>query len=140
MSRLTLHVDYDFNFELIAIISSLRDYRLCWHINRNLRLDLSRKPDLEITNVKKRIQAYFPFYTHEDEINFLKYYFIGNKSAGTCLIPEIKEADYFLMLRGDAAGDFKIELLRQLRPLDCIEAAFEADVLRIRSKQNLIFD
>jgi len=140
LSKHTLHVDFDYDFELIAIISSLRDYRLCWQINRLLHLDLTRKSDLEVTDAKKRSYSRFPLFMHDDEINFLRYYFIGNKSAGFYLIPELKQVDYFLMLRGDAAGNMKGELLQQLKALSGVEAVFDTPISNIRSKQHLIIE
>ena len=140
MSRHTLHVDFDYDFKLISIVSSLRDYRLCWQINRTLRLDLSKKNDLEVTDVKKRQQAHFSLFSHEDEINFLQYFFIGNKASGAYFIPELKQVDYLLMIRGDAADTEKQDILQQLKNLRGMEAVFETDAETLRSKQNLIFE
>lgn len=140
MSRHVLHVEFDFGFELLCLISPLRDYRLCHQINRQLNLDFVRRNDLEIINEKKRSQAQFPFFTYEDEINFLQYFFIGNKCAGFHLIPELKEVDYFLMMRGDAAGMVKADTMRCLKELSFILTLFEADPKTLKSKNNLIFE
>ncbi len=140
MSRHVLHVDFDFDFELLSIISPLRDYRLCHQINRHLQLDFVRMNDLEITNEKKRIQAQFPVFTYEDEINFLQYFLIGNKCAGFHLIPEMKEVDYFLMMRGDAAGMVKADIMSRLKKLSDIQTLFEVEPKNLKSKNNLIFE
>jgi len=122
------------------MISPLRNYRLCWHVNKALRLDLIRKPDLEVTDNKKRVHAHFALFTYEDEINFVQYNFIGNKSSGIFLIPELKEVDYLLLMRGDAAGRMKQEVMGILKNTSGIQALFEMNPAGLRSKQNLIFE
>lgn len=141
MSKHRLQVDFDFEFSLICIISSLKDYRLCWAINRALNIELAREEEeLKISNEKKRLEAYFNQFHYEDEINFLHYHLLANKSAGAFLLPELKQVDYLLMLRGDAAEDAKEEILLQLKNLPGIEALFAANPAELRSKENLILE
>jgi len=140
LSRHILHVDFDFDFELVSLISPLRDYRLCHQINRHLHLDFVRRNDLEITSEKKRSQSQFPVFTYEDEVNFLQYFFIGNKCAGANLIPEMRQVDYFLMMRGDAAGIVKTDIMHRLKELSDIQTLFEVDPKSLKSKNNLIFE
>jgi hypothetical protein len=140
LSKYHLRVDFDFEFSLICLISSLKDYRLCWHINRLLSIQLARQNDLEVTNMKKRQVSYFNQFHFVDEINFLHYSLIGNKSSGAYLLPELKQVDYLLMLRGDAAGETTAEIVQQLKTLAGIEALFEANPAELRSKQNLILE
>lgn len=140
MSRHILHVDFDYDFELIALVSSWRDYRLCWQINRVLHMEFSRKPDLEITDPKRRIHAQFPLFSYEDEINFLQYFLIGNKSFGVYLIPEMRQVDYLMMIRGDAAGATKHHVVLALKNTAGIEMLFEMNPAALRSRQNLILE
>ena len=105
-----------------------------------LHLELSRKPDLEITDARRRMQAQFPMFRYDDEINFLQYFFIGNKSSGAFLIPELKQADYLLMIRGDAAGLTKYDVMHTLKNTSGIETLFEMNPSELRSKQNLILE
>lgn len=140
MSKHRLNVDFDYEFSLICIISSLKDYRLCWAINRALNIQLARQDDLKVNNEKKRQEGFFNLFRYEDEINFLHYTLIANKSAGAFLLPEMKQVDYLLMLRGDAAEDAKEELIQQLKNLAGIEALFAANPAELRSKENLILE
>ncbi len=140
LSKHRLLVDFDFEFSLICLISSLKDYRLCWAINRSLNIELSREDELKISNEKKRKEAYFNQFHYEDPINFLHYHLLANKSAGAFLLPELKRVDYLLMLRGDAAEETKEEILQQLKNLAGIEALFAANPAELRSKQNLILE
>ena len=141
LSKHRLHVDFDYEFSLICIISSLKDYRLCWAINRALNIELAREEEeLKISNEKKRQEAYFNQFYYEDEINFLQYHLLANKSAGAFLLPEFKQVDYILMLRGDAAEEAEEDILQQLKSLAGIEALFATNPAELRSKENLILE
>lgn len=140
MSRYRLDVDFDFDFPLIGISSSLKDYRLCWQINRALNIELCRQKDLLVSNEKKRQEAYFNLFQFEDAIDFLRYFLIANKSAGSLFIPELKQADFFMMLRGDAAKEMTPGILEKLRSLPGIEVVFETNPANLRSRQNLILE
>lgn len=140
MSKYHLRVDFDFEFSLICIISSLKDYRLCWSLNRLLNIELSRQADLAVTNPKKRQESFFNLFQYEDQINFLHYFLIANKASGAYLLPELKQVDYLLMLKGDSAGETKAEVLQQLKNFPGIQALFEANPAELRSRQNLILE
>lgn len=140
MSKHRLHVDFDFEFSLICIISSLKDYRLCWAINRLLNIALVRQEDFKVTNEKKQVEAYFNLFQYADEINCLQYSLLANKSAGVYLLPELKRADYLLMLRGDESENAKTESLQQLKNLAGVEALFAVNPAELRSKENLLLE
>ncbi len=140
MSRNTLFVEFDYDFALISIVSSFKDHRICWQINNALNIDLERRPDLEISNSKKRDLHYFTLYAFEDELNFLQYYLIGNKSDGAYLLPELKRVDYLLMMKGDAAGLMKYDVIHTLKYMNGVVTFFESEPAKLKSKQNLIFE
>jgi hypothetical protein len=138
--NLYLDVDYDYDFELISIVSSYRDYRICWHINQELMIDLTRQEDIKIEFRSRKQSAWFNLYSYKDEINWLQYYVIANKSAGEVLVPELKEVDYFLQISGGNAANEKERVLEGLKRIHLIEAVFATDPAELKSKQNLVFE
>lgn len=142
MAKHTLHLepDYDSDFELISIISAIRDYRLCWHLNQELGFDFVRQPEIQLHYAKKQKYGYFNLYRFDDELNWLEYYFIMNKSLGENLIPELKQVDYFLLIKGGSVGMDTENLLRDLKKIKYVEAAFQTDPSTLRSRQNLILE
>ena len=46
---------------LIGIISSSPDYTVCWHINKQLQINLSRCADLKFDVIQKNKNTYFYF-------------------------------------------------------------------------------
>lgn len=142
MAKHTLHLDvaYDFDFELISIVSAERDYRLCWQLNKELGLDFTRQDEIPIHYQKKKKFAYFNLYYYEDELNWLQYYFINNKSQGESLIPELKQVDHLLLIKGSEAELVKDETIKCLKAMSQVQAILDTNPEHLRSKYNLIFE
>ena len=140
VSQLSLRVEFDYDFELICMVSSYADYRLCWILNRKFNIDLMRKPDHAVFDQKRNITSYFGLFRFDDEINFLRYFLICNKSQGALLIPELRQIDYFFMMKGDPAGLMKYDVMYQMKNLQGVEAVVEARATDLRSKNNLILE
>ena len=144
MSKKNLHLDfeYDYDFELIAIVSSYRDYRVCWHINKALGTGLAQvREDVKLERPGKLQSAiFFNLFSYEDEINRTKYYLVSNKSSGDYLVPEMKEVDFFLQIAGDNSLMGNTQMIDTLKGIDIIEAVFATDPMTLRSKQNLVFE
>ena len=75
ISKLNLEDSLNVEFILLAIHTDLVDYRLAYFLNRNLRLNLSRKTfDLDFVNSK----GSFSVFEYIDEDNLLKWNLISN--------------------------------------------------------------
>lgn len=136
--KLKLDYDYSFDFKLLAIVSSLRNYRLCHFINKTLHTLLSKAEYLEIHSSKKRQHLLFDLYLYKDEVSQLEYKLLSNKYNGDYLIPEMKEVDFFFIIEGDLAEKSVSDALTSLKLLNVIQAIFEVDPNQLKSKQNLI--
>ena len=118
----------------------MRDYRLCWQINRALKLDFVRQDEIKIHYKRKKKSAYFSLFIYEDETNMMDYFFMSNKHLGERLIPELRQVDYFMMIRGGHGLMKKRMIMEVLRENRSVEALFDSDPLELPSRQNLIFE
>ena len=162
MAVLKLHLDEfdEVDYDLIAIHSSQEDYRLAYFINQQLPVILSKSKE-EIGVTVKEGETFFTKYTFDDQNNDVLWSLIQNKneiiiqkkSTGqnlflntnveiatkVYLISELKKVDYFLKIENNKA-DFTIEeVLRKLKKIDRISAAYSVIPDTIKSKNNLIF-
>jgi len=139
LARYLLEEDISFNFHLIGISSHYHDYRLCWAINKLLSFELERS-DNEIViqeNKGEDILAFPTFYflCPESEVLFE---LIANRNDNGYLIPEMKQADYFLKM-DDFYDESVSELIKKLRSITMVNMAFQIDPENLRSKYNLIY-
>lgn len=80
---------------MIAITTSLKDYRICYHINKCLNFNFTRVDDLKLDSGNYGNEMLFSFYNYSWENTETDFYFIGNKGTEGYLVPEMREADYF---------------------------------------------
>lgn len=149
-------VDYD----LIAIHTSLEDYRLAYFINQKLPVLLYKNKD-EIQINLKDAETYFSRYTFENNDKEISWNLIRNKNEITLpkqekaqdlfdiaytnlelatkvyLLPEFKKVDYFLKIENSEQSTETIT--NHINTIDRISAVYSVDTRTIKSKNNLIF-
>jgi hypothetical protein len=139
MAKLVLKFDEDdFDFVLIGIVTSHRDYRVSRDVNLALEITLERTEDYSIVEKKRGQEIHFPFFKftneHEDQ-----YFILGNKVETGLLIPEQKQLDFFLMVKPGQSTIDRAELVRLLKKDNRFQAVFPIEVAGLKSKQNLLF-
>ena len=137
MNRLTLKYELDLDFVLIAITSSLKDYMLCFKINRQLRTEFARIEELEVP-VKDGF-SFFSRYLHTNPESETDFFLLANKGTEGFLVPEMKGVDYFILIRSFIDDEDLNNLLEGLNKLPEIVVAVEVNPERLKSKENLIF-
>lgn len=139
MNRKTLKFEIDLNFVLIAVTTSLKDYRVCYLINKYLTLNFSKSADLEVDIIHGSGPVFFSLYQYHWEASETDFYFIANKGSDGYLIPEMRKADYFLMIKNYIDEDDLDKLITALNRIPEIVAAVKIDPKKIKSRENLLF-
>ncbi len=162
MAVLKLYLDEfdEVDYDLIAVHSSLEEYRLAYFINQELPIILSKSKE-EIGVTVKEGEAFFTKYTFEDHNNDVLWSLIQNKneivvqkkSTGqnlflntnveiatkVFLISDLKKVDYFLKIENNKTALTTEEILSKLKKIDRISAVYAVIPDTIKSKNNLIF-
>ncbi|MGB0932974.1 MAG: IPExxxVDY family protein [Lishizhenia sp.] len=139
MAKHVLKLEADVDFDLVGICSHHPDYRLCWALNDQLRLRLTKANEpFCVSNKKGGVVSEHSFYEWFDEVNHIEYYFIKNKGGGKYLIPEEPQIDYFLVLRENNIVAISA-LVAQLKQNSGIITALEIDAVNLKSADKLIF-
>ncbi len=162
----TAAVEEDFfeDCKLAAIGSALPGYGLCWTLNRLFGLDFRRTPENDICILAGETQPetkgtlfagtlfapvkeeeeeikrkfYFPIYCHKFS------YFEGcillykNQRQGKRLLPELKHADYLLLVQFASFVAPENDLMPMLSQVEQISWNSEIDIDTLRSRRNLI--
>ena len=138
MGKYTLEIEYDYDFVLIGISSHEKDYRICWAINNQLGLNLTKTDALEIKDKKQDEPSHFSLFSFELPDEFMEYFIIANRSEKGLLIPEQKQVDYFFIIRGEIEDEKVMEMIKLIKESNLVQTAFRVDVNALKSKQNLI--
>ncbi|MES2804126.1 MULTISPECIES: IPExxxVDY family protein [unclassified Flavobacterium] len=150
----------EIDYYLIAIHTSLEDYRLAYFINQKLPINLSKSKNEIQINIKEGETNFSRFYYNDAEKE-VSWNLIQNKneviqykkgstqnlfsnvtmevSTKVFLLPEFKKVDYFLKIENneDTMNVSKIQIL--LNTIDNVSTVYTVDTNQIKSKNNLIF-
>jgi hypothetical protein len=154
-----LHIDEfdEIDYDLVAIHTSLEDYRLAYYINQQLPVLLHKTlDDLQIKN--KMGTAFFGRFTFECADSNTLWNLIGNHGEviskndddspnlfGTNVdiatqvhfLPEYKKVNYFLKIENPVLPIS--EVILAVNKIERISTVYEVDINKIKSKNNLIF-
>ncbi|WP_419700164.1 IPExxxVDY family protein [Mucilaginibacter sp. NFX135] len=139
MNRKFLKFEIDFDFVLIAITTSLKDYRICYLINKSLNFNFTRSNDLAVDIYQGAEPVLFSLFHYQWETTETDFYFIGNKGSDGYLVPEIRSADYFIMIRNYIDDDDLDTLISTVNKIPEVVAAVKIDPKKIKSRENLLF-
>jgi hypothetical protein len=137
LSRKFLKFEIDIDFVLIAVTTSLKDYRICHLINKYLNLNFIKISDLTVDAAPGTSTVLCSRYQHKTDT--IHYYFIANKGIDGYLIPEMRKADYFLMVKNFITEPDVDSLVSALNKISEIIAAVKIDAKKIKSRENLLF-
>lgn len=139
MAKLTLDIEYDYDFILLGICCHDKDYKLCWNINNALEIELAKTKNLSI-EIKKTTEAQeYAMFEFVDEDLYREWYLIANRGTLGFLIPEQKQADFFLMIKGTINSAEKQDIFTALKKITTVITAFEISPKTLKSKDNLLF-
>lgn len=140
MNKVVLKYELDFDFILIAISCPLKDYRICHFINKHTGLNLRKSEDYRLPAPQPGTMWAFSFYTSLSDLVETEYYFLSNKGEENgYLIPEMKNTDYFLLIKNFIDQEDLDSLLNALNAIPDVVVASEIPANKLRSKENLIF-
>ncbi|SRR5690554_1704525 len=139
LNRLTLKYELDLDFILIAITCPLKDYRLCYYINKLTTLNLSKADDHE-TWITEDAPYYFAKYSYINPTEGTEFYLIANKGVDSgYLLPELRGSDYFLIIKEYIDDTDLKALFKALNQIPDLVVATEIDPQKLKSKENLVF-
>jgi len=126
--------------KLLGIVTTVKDYRFCWHLNIMLGMDFRVNHEIEIQlNRKKRIY-FFSVYEYKEPVSTLVHYLYNNLWDGEYLLPEFKHLDFLWLMKNDTVtDDYLNHLVLLLKSIPDVQLVTELNSKRIKNKEYLIF-
>ena len=142
MAKNRLDVSYDFAFHLVALNTSVKEYKLAWVLNRDLQINLSKIDNISIGFSGGRSLSISNF-IYEREYQTFR--LLKNRSENlddqynAYLLPEMKNFDYFLMVADDSTTFDINPFISTIKQIPFVQFAVSVDTASLKSKDNLIF-
>ncbi len=135
-------IEYDYDFELFGIISPMKEHKLAWHFEKALDFIFLRKEEFELDFLKEG-RLVISNYLYEEEYSSMR--LLKNKAwesekISPYLIPELKQFDYFLMIKESILDLDQGELLKTIRSIPNLLLIQDVNIDSLKSKENLIFE
>lgn len=150
----------EIDYQLIAIHTSLEDYRIAYFINQKLSINLSKNENEIQINIKEGETKFSRFYYFDNEKG-ISWNLIQNKNeviqqkkdnsqnlfsnvnmevaTKVYLLSEFKKVEYFLKIENMEETMNLEEILALLNTINNISTAYQVDINKIKAKNNLIF-
>jgi hypothetical protein len=150
----------EIDYSLIAIHTSLEDYRLAYFINQKLHVKLN-KSIKEIQITVKEGETHFSRFHYYEKKKEISWDLIQNKNeviqqqkeenqslfsnvnlelvTKVYMLPEFKKVDYFLKIENSDESLDLLKIQNALNTIDNIATIYIVDINKIKSKNNLIF-
>lgn len=143
------------DYELIAVHSSLDDYKLAYMLNKELGIQLSKNLAYVEIAIPEGKSA-FSNYIFDDEKNDVVWTLIENKTTiinsnkqttslfeqvdiTVFLLPEFKKADYLIKIENIDYGFDSESIVDKIQEIKNVTTAYTIDITNLKSKNNLIF-
>ncbi len=138
MSKSILQFEPEYDFGIIAISSHQKDYRLCWFLNRDLKIQMERGKDLEL--IQNNESAYFSCFHFSDEVIDVHYSLIENFSGSTLFLSEVKQADFFFKISGETNVQLESTLLSQIKNCEVVQTAFKLEPEQLKYASKFLYE
>jgi hypothetical protein len=138
MSKKVHKVDFpvEYDFVLLAIISSLKDYRLCFELNKKLKLKFIRQSDLELKDARHN-RSEFTFFRCRNSKTQEELILIMNKGSNGILIPEMKNVDYFMLIKNHPVAMIE-KLISGMNEIENISGVYALEPAELKSSENFL--
>lgn len=158
--KLVLDDVFEQPYKLIAIYSSVEEFRLAYLLNKHLDLKFARTlKDIDLHEGKESI--FFAHFIYEDQQKYCTYHLVSNVarqkgSSGpsvdslffgdqlavkkSFLLPEFKQVDFLVKIEDELDAVSTRMLISRILEIPQISTAYAIDFHRIKTKKNLIFD
>ena len=128
------------DYKLVGIASSLKEYKLCYHLNTLLNCDFKKLTDLifEPTDRSRKVQfSVFKACDEEDKNQFIVF---SNKNLNEVLLPEISNFDYIIQIQGKFEPDYLKNMIENIKQFPDVMMTAEIPLKKIKSKERLVYE
>lgn len=158
--KLVLDEVFEQPYKLIAIHSSVEDFKLAYLLNKHLNLRLTRTPkDIDLHMEAEHVL--FAHFLYEDQQKYCTYHLVSNISRREAmsgsgedslffgeqlavkksyLLPEFKQVEFLVKIEDELDAVSEKLLISRILEIQQISTAYAIDFDRIKTKENLIFD
>ncbi|MFM7015692.1 MAG: IPExxxVDY family protein [Bacteroidota bacterium] len=133
-----LDFESEYDFLVLGIFCAYRDYKICFELNNVLELSFEMQDDFELQLEKKGSTGQFPIFLAENA-DEEQYFVIGNKGNNGLFIPELRQVDYFLLIRNQTRDNSTSELIEKIKSIEIVSSVIEISPKELKSGEHFMY-
>lgn len=110
MKEKRITAEFKFDFRLIGIATTLKEYRFCFFLNELLGCDFVKLKDQNVESKDRSSTQTFSVFKGTSANRKSTFFVFSNKNSGQFLLPELNEFDFLLMIRGEMEDEELLNL------------------------------
>ena len=141
MTKTKLTFKPDCDYLLIAISCHQKNHKVAWSIGREINCSFEKMtPHFSYAGKNKQVDGHFDHYSAIQEGGHLVYHLLANHSNNGLLIPEEKQADFFLVITGLYKSIDQEQLIQAIKASKIVLTAYSIEPDQLKSKDKLILE
>jgi hypothetical protein len=144
MAKKTLfRLEFESEYRIVGLFCSERDYRLCWLLNNQLGYDFRRAPaDFEAFSARTQsLEMHSVYHYKAPESMKSSFFIINNRSHNDITLFQTPPGlDYLFLVRADGSWFNFRDLLKTLRSMKLLSAAYQLDQELGKGKEGFLYD
>lgn len=129
----------EFNYRLIGVASSLKEYKFCYHLNQLLSVDFIKLNDLVFQSTDRTRSIQFGVFKAGDEDDKNQFFVFNNKNLGEVLLPEAMSFDFIIQVKGECTEKEMAGIVDGIKLFPEILVCAEIPLKKIKSKERLVY-
>lgn len=154
MTTYSLEIDdfSDDDYTLIAVHTSIEDYKLAFLMNTYLQTSFKRT-NYDLDFKRGNSNSFYSVYEYTNKKEGYDWFLISNvyktqslsdglfneSESKTFLIPEKKRVDYFFKIEGNVTANYIIKSMEKINQIPQIITSYQIETNTLKSKNSLIF-
>ncbi len=108
---------------VIGITTALKDYKLAFHINKSLNINLKKTKDFCFSTNSKE-NNYYSLYQYNNTNDPLYINLLENRNPNGVILPNLKQVDFFMMVRNNIPDETLQNLVRSVKGIKNVIVVF----------------
>lgn len=140
MAEKRIKNELDTDYVVIGIATSLREYKLCYHLNNLLECDFRKLKDITFEPTDRTRTSQFSVFKAASADNQMQYMVFANKNGGEVLLPEAASFDFLLRVDGNLEIEQVATLVDGIRNLPDVLLTAEIPARKIKNRERLVYE
>lgn len=142
MKKTKLESSYEYDFELLGIVSNAREHKLAWYLNQYPFFHFVKKQDIRIEfadDASISISNYLSENQYHQYTLLKNRLILSNQPKHQFVLSELSRFDYLLKFKV-LVDDFDTDqLISSIKNIPVIEYVVKLDLNKIKLKENLLY-